>query len=310
MELHRHAPTLADPVFVARDEIFANRPERASGQRFDGLWVSGTLAGLQRRAVAIVGTRAPSDGGRARARGLASELAQAGVCIVSGLALGIDGAAHAGAVAGGGATIGVLGGGHRHFFPQRNRVLAEAMLDAGGAVLSPYPPDEPARPPQFLQRNAVVAALVDAVVVVEAAQRSGALNTAGWAGGLGVDVLAFPGDVDRPKAAGCNALIRDGATLVRDAEDVLGALGIASGTRLPVGLEGPRRDSRPAGIPAGNGDTLAERLLQLLADAPRELDALTDAAGAPAGSVLAALVRLEIEGAIERRDAATFAAIR
>ena len=307
MELHNPAPTLADPVFVARDEIFADRPERASSQRFTGLWVSGTLAGLQRRAVAIVGTRAPSDGGRARARDLGTALGRSGICIVSGLALGIDGAAHSGALAGGGVTIGVLGGGHRHFFPRRNRALAEAMLAAGGAVLSPYAPDEPARPPQFLQRNAIVAALVDAVVVVEAAERSGALNTAGWAGALGVDVLAMPGDVDRPKAAGCNALIRDGATLVRDAEDVLGALGIAAGTRFPLAPAACGSGARPA--PA-EGDALADRLLELLAGAPRELDALSEAAGAPAGTVLATLVRLEIDGAVERRDAATFAVLR
>jgi len=295
---------LADPAFVTRAEVFAARPERAAGQRFSGLWVAGTLAGLQRPTVAIVGTRAPSDAGRSRAHDLGAALARAGICILSGLALGIDGAAHAGALAGAGPTLGILGGGHRHFFPRRNRELAEAMLAAGGAVLSPYPPDEPARPPQFLQRNAVVAALADAVVVVEAAERSGALNTAGWAGALGIDVLAFPGDVDRPKAAGCNALIRDGATLVRHAEDVLGALGIAAQPRLPLPMP------QAAGTSGGGGDPLAARLLALLADAPRDLDSLTAASAAPAGAVLAALVRLELEGAVERRDGATFAALR
>jgi DNA processing protein len=293
---------LADPAFVTRQDVFASRPERASGQRFAGLWVAGSLAGLKRRTVAIVGTRAPSDAGRSRARELASALARAGICIVSGLALGIDGAAHAGALEGSGPTLGVLGGGHRHFFPRRNRDLAEAMLAAGGAVLSPYPPDEPARPPQFLQRNAVVAALADAVVVVEAAERSGALNTAGWAGALGIDVLAFPGDVDRPKAAGCNALIRDGATLVRHADDVLGALGIAAQPRLLL--------PPPGDPPVSGGDPLAARLLALLRDAPRDLDALSTATGAAAGAVLALLVRLELEGAVERRDGATFAALR
>jgi len=302
MEYKRDEATLAEPAFVTREEIFAARPERAAGQRFAGLWVAGSLAGLRRRTVAVVGTRAPSDPGRSRARDLGAALARAGICVVSGLALGIDGAAHLGALDGGGPTLGILGGGHRHFFPRRNRELAEAMLAAGGAVLSPYPPDEPARPPQFLQRNAVVAALADAVVVVEAAERSGALNTAGWAGGLGIDVLAFPGDVDRPKAAGCNALIRDGATLVRHAEDVLGALGIAAQPRLPL---------RPAdGTPVAGGDPLAARLVALLSEGPRDLDGLTAAAGAAPGVVLAALVRLELEGAVERRDGATFVALR
>jgi DNA processing protein len=291
---------LADPVFLTREDVCKARPEQTSGQRFAGLWVAGSLAGLQRRTVAIVGTRAPSDAGRARARELAAALARAGICVISGLALGIDGAAHAGALAGGGPTLGVLGGGHRHFFPRRNRELAEEMLMAGGAVLSPFPPDEQARPHQFLQRNAIVAALADAVVVVEAAERSGALNTAGWAAALGIDVLAFPGDVDRPKAAGCNALIRDGAILVRHAEDVLGALGIAAQPRLPL------RDPPPLVA----DDPLAARLLALLAGAPRDLDSLTAEAGAPAGAVLALLVRLELEGAVERRDGATFAALR
>jgi DNA processing protein len=303
MEPERRAATLAEPDFIRRAEVFAARPERAGGQKFTGLWVAGSLSGLHRPTVAIVGTRAPSDAGRSRAHELGAALARAGICIISGLALGIDGAAHAGALAGGGPTLGILGGGHRHFFPRRNRELAELMLAAGGAVLSPYPPDEPARPPQFLQRNAVVAALADAVVVVEAAERSGALNTAGWAGALGIDVLAFPGDVDRPKAAGCNALIRDGATLVRHAEDVLGALGVAAQPRLPLPLS-------PVEAGPGAGDPLAARLLALLADAPCDLDCLTATIGAAPGAVLAALVRLELEGAVERRDGATYAALR
>jgi DNA processing protein len=216
---------------VSKQDLFATRPHRAEGVKFTGLWVCGSLAGLERPTVAVVGTRTPSEGGRSRAHALAARLAAAGACVISGLALGIDGAAHAGALAGGGPTLGILGGGHAHFFPRRNRALAQAMLALGGAVLSPFPPEEPARPGHFLQRNGVVAALADAVVVVEAAERSGALNTAGWAAAAGIDVLAFPGDVDRPKAAGCNALIRDGATLVRDAADVLAALGLASAER-------------------------------------------------------------------------------
>jgi DNA processing protein len=162
-------------------------------------------------------------------------------------------------------------------------------------VLSPFPPDEPARPWQFLERNAVVAALADAVVVVEAAERSGALNTAGWASGK-IDVLAFPGDVDRPKAAGCNALIRDGATLVRHADDVLAALGVGAQPVLPLEL--------PVGAAAA--DPMARAVLDTLAAGPATLDALIVAADAPAGAVLALLVRLELEGAVERRDAATY----
>jgi DNA processing protein len=210
------------------------------------------------------------------------------VCIVSGLALGIDGAAHAGALAGGGRTLGVLGGGHGHFFPKRNRALAEAMLAGGGAVVSPFAPNEIARPWQFLERNGVVAALADVVLVVEAAARSGALNTASWAANLGIDVLAVPGDVDRPKAAGCNALIRDGATLVRDARDVLAALGIAP-PAAPKGSDAP-------------DDALQRGLLRKLRAGPRDLDALVAGSEAQPGAILAALVELELAGTIVSED--------
>lgn len=210
--------------WLSRAELDGLCGERLGDAALPGLWVAGALDGLRAPCVAVVGARAPSDAGRRRARSLAEELARAGVCVVSGLALGIDGAAHEGALAAGAPTIGVLGGGHEHFFPPRHRELAGRITLSGGAVVSPYAPDVVPQPWQFLARNGVIAALADAVVVVEAAARSGALNTAGHAADRGIPVLAFPGDVDRPKAAGCNALIRDGATLVRDADDVLAAL--------------------------------------------------------------------------------------
>jgi DNA processing protein len=287
----------AQPRYLTREEVFASRPALATKQRFDGLWVTGSLAGLERRTVALVGTRAPSAAGRALAHRMACELARAGLCVVSGLALGIDGAAHAGALEGGAPTIGVLGGGHHHFYPPRNRGLAERMLAAGGAVLSPFAPGEPARPWQFLQRNAIVAALADAVVVVEAAERSGALNTAGWAGDLCIGVYAVPGDVDRPKAAGCNALIRDGATLVRHAADVLAELGIKRAAAEAAAPDQGRRLKDP----------FVGSLAAALAAGPRDVDGLACELQATPGRVLAALVQLELEGLVERREAATFA---
>jgi DNA processing protein len=276
------------PRLVSRADLLAIRPGPLEKTRFEALWLAGSLEGLRLKTVAIVGSRAPSEGARARAHDLGRALARRGLCVVSGLALGIDGAAHAGALAGGGPTIGILGGGHRQFFPRRNRALAEAMIAGGGAVLSPFEPDHPAFPPQFLQRNGIVAALADAVVIVEAAKRSGALNTASWAADLDVTVLAFPGDVDRPKAAGCNALIRDGVTLVRGAEDVLAALGIVSGAAL---------ERVHAGVVHS---PLAQLLLTLLAEGPASFDALLDRSQSEAPQIGAALVRLELEGAIER----------
>lgn len=287
--------SLADPCYMLRDDILAMRPRAAIPVRFQGLWVSGVLCGLGRSTVAVVGSRAPSEAGRARAHELGARLAGAGVCVISGLALGIDGAAHAGAVSRGSATIGVLGGGHRHFFPSRNRALAEAMLACGGAVVSPFAPDELTRPWQFLERNGIVAALADAVVVVEAAARSGALNTASWAGDLGIPVFAFPGDVDRPKVAGCLALIRDGATLVRDADDVLEDMGI------PVAATLADNASRIIRTP------LEARLIEALSGGESDVESLIEGTRAGTPDVLAALARMEIDGLVERRPGNRYA---
>ncbi len=251
-----------------------------------GLWRAGTLAGLARPCVAIVGTRAATSLGKRVAREMAEDLGRAGCCIVSGLALGIDACAHEGALAAGAPTIGVLGGGHRRFFPRRNQALARRMLAAGGGVLSPYPPDHPARPWQFLARNGAVAALADAVVVVEAPARSGALNTASWAAGR-VPVLAVPGDVDRPHVAGCLALIRDGATLARNAGDVLEAIGWS----LPLPLEAMPRSA--------SATPHAVALLAALDAGAHQLDELVSATGIEAAAVLAAATVLELEGSIE-----------
>jgi DNA processing protein len=287
---------LDEPRWEPRDAILGLRARPAEPFRFEGLWVAGDLAGLAQTTVAVVGCRAPSEAGRARARAFGRTLAAAGLTVLSGLALGIDGAAHAGALEAGGATLGILGGGHRHFFPKRNRGLAEAMLTGRGAVLSPFGPDEAVHPWQFLQRNGVVAALADAVVIVEAAARSGALNTATWASARSIPVFAVPGDVDRPKAAGCNALIRDGAILVRDAADVLEALGLkAAGAGVATGAQG-------VGAAPAPGDPLQAELLAALALGARDIETLLDVVAAEPGAVLAALLRLELAGAIERRD--------
>jgi DNA processing protein len=223
-------------------------------------------------------------------------LAREGVCVVSGLALGIDGAAHEGALDAGRPTVGVLGGGHACFFPRRNLDLAERMIAADGAVVSPFPPDHPAHPPQFLQRNGVVAALADAVVVVEAAARSGALNTASWAACGSIPVFVFPGDVDRPKVAGCLALIRDGATLVRDAADILEGIGI-------------RRDDRSANQPEAEAalSDLERALLGVLRSGEHTLEGLVARSTATTSATLATLVRLELLGCIERRIGGTYA---
>jgi len=284
--------------------------ERLGDAALEGLWVAGSLDGLRAPCVAIVGTRAPSDGGRRRARRLAEELARNGVCVVSGLALGIDGAAHEGALLARAPTVGVLGGGHDHFFPPRHRELAARIAAHGGAVVSPFAPDVIPRPWQFLARNGVIAALADAVVVVEAAARSGALNTAGHAADRGIPVLAFPGDVDRPKAAGCNALIRDGATLVRDAEDVLAALPTHVAPPAPRTArtqarprragEGARADDRARiDDAAAEDDTVAvRRVVAALRDGACDPGTLADRLDLTAAVLFPLLTEMELAGRI------------
>jgi DNA processing protein len=272
--------------FLTREELVGAAFGRLAGSALAGLWVAGDLSCLAAPTVAIVGTRAPSDDGRRLAQQFASELGAAGVCVISGLALGIDAAAHTGALAAGAPTVGVLGGGHDRFFPPRNADLARRVIAGGGAVLSPYPPEHPAYPWQFLARNGIVAALADGVVVVEAAARSGALNTASWAADRGVPVMAVPGDVGRPKVAGCLALIRDGATLVRDAADVLAQLGIAA---RAVTAPGP---ATPSAGPA------ADRILRLLREGPADVDAVVAACELPPVLALAQIGDLLAAGTI------------
>lgn len=271
--------------FLSRDQLVNQAHGRLSGTALPGLWVAGHLGALAGPTVAVVGTRAPSEDGRRLAHRLAVDLATAGVCVVSGLALGVDAAAHGGALAAGAPTIGVLGGGHDRFFPPRNADLARRIVAGGGAVVSPYPPEHPAYPWQFLARNGIVAALADGVVVVEAAARSGALNTASWAADRGIPVMAFPGDVERPKVAGCLALIRDGATLVRDAGDVLAQLGIAT-----PATAAPERD--PALDPAD------ARILARLGGGPAEPDALIASSALPPAVALARIGDLMAAGTI------------
>ncbi len=274
--------------FEPRERFLALRPGRPE-PRFAGLWATGSLEALARPSLAIVGTRAASPYGRGQARSLAAELAGLGICVLSGLALGIDAAAHEGALDAGAPTIGVLGSGHRCFYPPRNAALAQRMLAAGGAVLSPFPPEEPARPGQFLARNGVVVALADAVLVVEAPARSGALNTASWAGGE-IPVLALPCDVDRRSGAGSLALLRDGATLVRDAADIVEAMGLLR--RQAALPEAPEEPALPS-----------DALLALLAAGEASLEALLAASALPAGELIGRLNLLELGGAIERRAA-------
>lgn len=291
----RDSARVNDPLFETRAVVEAACGGRAVELPAPGLWCAGTLDALARPCVALVGTRAATPYGKRLARAFAARLGAAGCTVISGLALGIDAEAHEGALRAGAPTIGVLGGGHRRFFPRRNVSLAERIVAGGGAVLSPYGPGHPAKPHQFLERNGIVAALSDAVVVIEAPARSGALNTAGWAAGR-IPVFAVPGDVDRAHVQGCLALIRDGATLARGPDDVLEALGYGAAWRLPF--------VRSAAGPEG------ARLLAYLEAGERALDDVVADTGLAPSAALATLSLLELEGSVERRGSTCYAIAR
>ncbi|MBI3746612.1 MAG: DNA-protecting protein DprA, partial [Chloroflexi bacterium] len=180
------------------------------------LFVRGADAALDgRHSVAVVGTRRPTDEGRRTANRIGAALARAGTVVVSGLALGIDGAAHAAVLGEAGQTVAVIGGGHDRLFPRAHDRLADAIVDGGGAVISEHAPGTEPTKGTFPRRNRVISGLADAVVVVEAGARSGALVTAAWALEQGRECFLVPGSIEAPLAAGCLAWLRDYAGLTR-----------------------------------------------------------------------------------------------
>lgn len=190
------------------------------------LWYIGELPKLA-PTVAIVGSRKPTSYGREISARLVAQLVKHGVIIVSGLALGHDALAHKAALDSGGITVAVIGNGLKDIHPHTNHALAQRIVDNHGLIISEYEPDTPVRGYQFLQRNRLISALADVVVVIEAGERSGTLNTAAHALEQGRDVMAVPGNVTSPLSVGCNRLIAQGAAPVLCSQDVLDRLGIA-----------------------------------------------------------------------------------
>ncbi len=254
------------------------------------LWVRGALRAEDALAVAIVGARRATPYGLEVAERLAAELAARGVTIVSGFARGIDSAAHRGALAAGGRTIAVLGCGIDVVYPQENRALARA-LEGAGALVSQFAPGVPALPGHFPVRNRTLAGLALGVLVVEAAERSGALITAGFAGDLGREVFAIPGRITSELSAGTNRLIQDGAKLVTRWQDIL--------SELPEPWRRAVRDTLEpvsvARLPDAGSDE--RRMLELLrADEPQQIEALIVRGGVGAARTAAALMGLELAG--------------
>lgn len=249
------------------------------------LWLCGEAALLAADPrVAIVGTRSPTPYGLGQAERFAAELATAGVTVVSGLARGIDAAAHAAALDVGGATVAVLACGVDRPWPSgplADRVRSEGLL------LSEFEPGTPPSKPRFPLRNRLISGLSSVVVVIEAAYRSGSLITARWAADQGREVCALPGRVDQPMARGCHRLLREGAMLVEGPAEVLELLGLE---------RAPRADSADA---VGRTSADAELLAALEGRSP-DAPWLAEHTGQALNSVLARLARLELEGCVAR----------
>jgi DNA processing protein len=268
------------------------------------LYVRGTLVRDDWRALAVVGTRRASGYGRFHADRLAAELAAEGFTVVSGLARGIDEAAHRGALRAGGRTLAVLGCGPDRLYPPENAALA-AEITEHGALLTEFPPGTPPLPENFLWRNRVIAGLALGTVVVEAGERSGAINTAFHANDAGRQVFAVPGEPGRPGTAGCHLLLRLGARLLErgsQARDDL-APWLEPGLWFgPVWQRGPIAgadrwaESRLGRTGSGEGGQLWEALLA----SPGGVEELAARARWPVGRVAAQLVLWELEGRIRR----------
>jgi DNA processing protein len=239
---------------------------------------------LTRPCVAVVGARSCSPYGAEVARTLGRELGAAGVVVVSGLARGIDGEAHRGALAGAGPTVGVLGCGIDRDYPRSHAALARKVC-ATGLLVSEYPPGIEPAPWRFPARNRIIAGLSLATVVVEARERSGALITADFALELGRDVFAVPGEITVARSVGTNNLLRQGAAPLLGVDDVLDAVGVerAPSSKVPVSAS-------------------AAHVLAVLADGPRGADELARACGCDSARVSAALLELELAGVVSATD--------
>jgi DNA processing protein len=264
------------------------------------LFVAGDTDLLWHPQVAMVGSRRPSAGGRERSRQFARAFAGAGWAVTSGLAEGIDTAAHEGALSAG-RTVAVVGTGLDIAYPAANAGLM-ARIAAAGAVVSEHPPGTPALPNHFPSRNRIIAGLSLGTLVVEAAQRSGALISARLAAEAGREVFALPGSVDNPMARGCHRLIREGAALVESPREVVEALGAVAGD-LAEALRGRLSEDpgSPVGQSSGGQPGMAEhhnRLWSALGHDPTGMDVLAERTGLTVADLSSMLLLMELDGRV------------
>ncbi len=274
MKINRILPD--DSPYLQIIDTIAHKPK--------ALYVIGELPTTRRTTVAIVGTRKPTAYGREVAHMLAYDLAQKGIIIMSGLALGIDAIAHRAALEAGGTTIAVLGNGLGSVYPATNRDLAKAILEKGGVLISEYEPEVEARDFQFLERNRIVSGLSDAIIIIEAAKRSGTLSTAARALEQGREVFVVPGNITSPLSAGCNALLKQGATPITCADDILEVI-------APDLLN-------PQSMLALGNTPLETKIITLLQSGMRDGDQILIESGATASDFSTTLTMMEITGVI------------
>jgi len=295
----RHCLTLGDGAYPPRLLQTADPPLL--------LFVDGDVDRLSMRSLAIVGARNPTVQGVENARAFAAELGRAGLGIVSGLARGIDTAAHEGALLGQAPTLAVLGAGPDEPYPTRNAPLAARIVAAGGAVISEYAPGTPPLKENFPRRNRIIAGLSLGTLVVEAALRSGSLITARLASEAGREVFAIPGSIHSPQSKGCHALIKQGAKLVEAAADILEELALLS-PAAPSPLQDAEAagldpdsdaDLDDAGAEAGPGGR-EDPILRALGHDPTTMDALQARTGWPTADLAAGLLELELQEKVRR----------
>lgn len=265
------------------------------------LYVYGETDLTDRFPVAVVGTRRASAYGLTHTREIAAELAQTGVCVVSGLALGIDAAAHTGALDGGGRTVAVLGSALDKPYPQENEPLMRRILESGGSVVSEYAPGTPPSRYSFLQRNRIIAGMCLGTLVTEGPRRIGALNTATRTLENGREVFALPGNVDSPGAQLPNMLISEGARLVTGAADILSALVIepkdapkaAQAAVAPMEAPAERKPHIPGGL-----DETQRAICAALLAGEADFDALCAVSGLESDELGALLIEMEMDGLV------------
>jgi DNA processing protein len=264
------------------------------------LFVQGRVELLAAASIAIVGSRSPTAQGADNARAFAAHLSGVGLTVVSGMAHGVDAAAHEGALSGPGATIAVVGTGLDRVYPRSHRDLAHRIA-AAGVLVSEYALATPPLPHNFPQRNRIIAGLSRGTLVVEAALQSGSLITARLAAESGREVFAIPGSIHSPQSRGCHALIRQGAKLVETAQDIVEELGV-----LVVAADAVDAGSRDSPVPAARPDDPADAVMRALGHDPVTLDALISRCGWPAAELSAKLLELELDGQLARLPGGLF----